>query len=175
MVSLRGQCIFSVSAIRHASHKPHLVCLLFFLLLLPLLLSSFQRRLEPAMWFPTQSVGRALFFGLLASQETLSATLSSTSSDPADGLQSASTTASATTGSIGTVTISGIPSTYSVQYTPPASVDVGQNILPNINDPQAVNAQDVCPGYNATNVQVTENGMTATLVLAGSAVSNSRQ
>lgn len=42
-------------------------------------------------------------------------------------------------------------------------------MIPNINDPQAVNAQDVCPGYKASNVVRTSVGLTADLALAGDA------
>ena len=36
-------------------------------------------------------------------------------------------------------------------------------------DPSAKQAQTLCPGYTASNVERTENGLTATLNLAGSA------
>lgn len=62
------------------------------------------------------------------------------------------------------------PTTYSVQFTVPAAADIGANVLPNIKDPEAVQAQDVCPGYTASGVQRTENGFTATLTLDGPAV-----
>jgi alpha-glucosidase len=39
--------------------------------------------------------------------------------------------------------------------------------LANIDDPQAVNAQTVCPGYKASQVQEDEHGLTAILTLAG--------
>jgi alpha-glucosidase len=54
-------------------------------------------------------------------------------------------------------------------FTVPVSAQNGQNVLPNINDPQAVNAQDVCPGYLASNIVSTPHGLTADLRLAGSA------
>jgi alpha-glucosidase len=54
-------------------------------------------------------------------------------------------------------------------FTLPASADVGKNILPNINDPEAVDPQTVCPGYRASNVRITESGFTAYLDLAGAA------
>lgn len=96
----------------------------------------------------------------------------------------ASTTTSA---SIGTATINGTTTTFSIAYTPPASVDIGPNVLPNIKDPNATNAQTVCPGYKvwisqlfdqsddflfieqASNFKHTEYGLTATLNLAGPA------
>ncbi|RDW81045.1 glycoside hydrolase family 31 protein [Aspergillus mulundensis] len=46
-------------------------------------------------------------------------------------------------------------------------VDVGAELIANVNDPQAVNAQSVCPGYRASNVQQTAYGFTASLTLAG--------
>lgn len=53
------------------------------------------------------------------------------------------------------------------QFTIPASADVGANLIANTDDPQAVNAQSVCPGYKAANVHQTSKGLTATLQLAG--------
>lgn len=57
----------------------------------------------------------------------------------------------------------------SAVITLPPGANTGQNLLPNIDDPNAVNAQTVCPGYTATNVQTSSHGMTATLTLAGDA------
>lgn len=54
-------------------------------------------------------------------------------------------------------------------FTVPAEAQNGLPVLPNINDPQAANAQDVCPGYTASNVVRTPYGLTADLSLAGSA------
>lgn len=36
-----------------------------------------------------------------------------------------------------------------------------------MKDPQAVDPQDVCPGYRASNVRVADDGLTADLDLAG--------
>lgn len=44
---------------------------------------------------------------------------------------------------------------------------VDGTIIPNIHDPEAVNAQNVCPGYKASNVAETPLGLTADLILAG--------
>lgn len=44
---------------------------------------------------------------------------------------------------------------------------IGATLIPNIQDPQAKNAQDVCPGYTASNVARDPLGLTATLTLAG--------
>jgi alpha-glucosidase len=58
---------------------------------------------------------------------------------------------------------------HSPVFTLPASADVGKNVLPNINDPHAVDPQTACPGYKASNVQNTKDGFTADLDLAGPA------
>lgn len=55
------------------------------------------------------------------------------------------------------------------QFSLPASADVGANLIANIDDPQAINAQSACPGYKASDVQKTSSGVTATLQLAGQA------
>lgn len=58
---------------------------------------------------------------------------------------------------------------YCPVYTLTASVDASAPIIPNIHDPQAINPQDVCPGYTASNVKRTPHGLTASLSLAGDA------
>lgn len=58
---------------------------------------------------------------------------------------------------------------HSPEFTVPASADLGMSVLPNIEDPQAVNPQDVCPGYTASAVQKSDTGFTADLHLAGPA------
>jgi alpha-glucosidase len=62
-----------------------------------------------------------------------------------------------------------VTTSFRAIFTVPASAQNGLNVLPNINDPQAVNAQDVCPGYTASNVVRTPYGLTAALQLARSA------
>lgn len=52
-------------------------------------------------------------------------------------------------------------------FTVPSDADQGQTLLPNIQDPQAVDVQTVCPGYTASNVQTSDTGLTANLDLAG--------
>jgi alpha-glucosidase len=54
-------------------------------------------------------------------------------------------------------------------FTVPTSADVGKTLIPNIQDPQAVDAQTVCPGYRGSNVQYSDTGLTADLTLAGPA------
>lgn len=86
----------------------------------------------------------------------------------ADGL---TTTAYGTsTGSIASATVSGATSTFSIPFTVPAAADIGPNLLPNVQDPSAKQAQQLCPGYKASDVKHTANGFTATLNLAGDAV-----
>jgi alpha-glucosidase len=74
-----------------------------------------------------------------------------------------------TTASVLTATIAGQVVTYSPEFTVPASADEGATLLPNIQDPQAVDAQTVCPGYTATDVVKRQNGFSAALTLAGDA------
>ena len=69
--------------------------------------------------------------------------------------------------SVVTVDIGGSPTTFRDVFTIPASADQGQNLLPNIQDPEAVNAQDVCPGYTASQLQENDGGIGAVLTLAG--------
>lgn len=54
-------------------------------------------------------------------------------------------------------------------FTVPASADEGANLIPNIFDPIAVDAQTACPGYVAENVAKNKYGMTAMLRLNGAA------
>ncbi|KAI9705826.1 MAG: hypothetical protein M1836_005232 [Candelina mexicana] len=68
-----------------------------------------------------------------------------------------------------TATVNGTVSTYRERFTVPSSAAFGATLIPNVNDPQAVDAQAVCPGYTASNVVNTTNGLTATLELAGAA------
>ncbi|OQD65803.1 hypothetical protein PENPOL_c005G10589 [Penicillium polonicum] len=53
------------------------------------------------------------------------------------------------------------------QFTIPADADTGAQLIANIDDPEAVNAQSVCPGYKASNIKESARGLTATLTLAG--------
>jgi hypothetical protein len=71
-----------------------------------------------------------------------------------------------------TATVNGVTTAFSNAFTVPAAADIGPNLLPNIKDPQAVQAQDVCPGYKAGEVEKTAHGFTAILSLAGEPVSD---
>lgn len=57
----------------------------------------------------------------------------------------------------------------SAQFTLPTEADVGLPVIPNVLDPEAVDAQSICPGYQASNVRGSANGFTADLKLAGAA------
>ncbi|KAI9744603.1 MAG: hypothetical protein M1818_002132 [Claussenomyces sp. TS43310] len=50
-----------------------------------------------------------------------------------------------------------------------AQVNAQLDVTPNVKDPNAVNAQTVCPGYSASNVVQSPTGLTADLSLAGEA------
>lgn len=56
----------------------------------------------------------------------------STMSKKADGSTSSPSMTATPTYSLGTALVNGTSVTYSVPYTPPASVDNGPNLLPNI-------------------------------------------
>ncbi|KAF2033078.1 hypothetical protein EK21DRAFT_59398 [Setomelanomma holmii] len=66
-------------------------------------------------------------------------------------------------------TLNGTPTSFRSVFTIPASADVGADLIPNIQDPQAVNAQDLCPGYTASQLQQNDRGLSAVLTLAGKA------
>ncbi|KAI9931817.1 hypothetical protein AWENTII_001528 [Aspergillus wentii] len=55
------------------------------------------------------------------------------------------------------------------QFTVPEAAGEAPAVLPNIKDPQAVDAQSVCPGYIAKDVHKSGSGLTASLALAGPA------
>ena len=112
----------------------------------------------------------SLFDAFIAYAALISAQ-STSSSAPADGL---TTAAGSQTATVGTATINGTPTTYSVAFTVPADADVGPSLVPNIYDSTATQAQVACPGYKASNVEKMENGLTASLSLAGPAVCVSR-
>jgi alpha-glucosidase len=77
------------------------------------------------------------------------------------------TTTETSTATVGTATIAGTVVTYKPQFTVPAAADVGVTLIPNIQDPEAVDAQTVCPGYTASDVVRDAHGFSATLSLAG--------
>ena len=80
-----------------------------------------------------------------------------------------SATVSSTVGSA-TLAVSGTATTtFPPMFTVPAAADIGATLLPTVNDPNATDAQTVCPGYRGSNVLRTPYGLTATLTLAGPA------
>jgi alpha-glucosidase len=80
--------------------------------------------------------------------------------------QSLTTTVSPTA-TVATATIAGSVVTYLPQFTVPAEADIGVTLIPNIQDPEAVDAQSVCPGYTASDVVRSAHGFSAKLSLAG--------
>ena len=58
---------------------------------------------------------------------------------------------------------------FAPQFTVPASADRGATLLPNIYNPDAPVAQDLCPGYTASNVKTSTTGLIASLRLTGKA------
>ena len=69
-----------------------------------------------------------------------------------------------------TVAASGTATTmFAPLFTVPGSADSGATLLPNINDPNATDAQTICPGYVGSHALRTPDGLTATLTLAGPA------
>ena len=104
----------------------------------------------------------------LASFTTAQSPSATQTGGDADGLASATSLVSATP-TPETADINGTPTTFRPLFTVPSAATYGETLLPNIEDPQAVNAQDVCPGYTATNVERNVLGLTATLTLAGAA------
>lgn len=131
-------------------------------------------------WLPFNSMVRlsptwasSLVYAISTSSVVLGQ--SSTASSSADGLSSGIASATLTASpTVGTSLVNGTATTYSIAFTVPPAADLGMNVLPNIYDPEAKDAQDICPGYTASNVQHTLNGFTATLSLAGEAVSRLR-
>ena len=81
--------------------------------------------------------------------------------------QAWSSSSSASPTSLVTTVVDGTTIIYKPEATLPSSVDNGAPLLPNINDPEAVDAQTVCPGYTASNVVKSALGFSATLTLAG--------
>ena len=90
-----------------------------------------------------------------------------TSLSPADGLQAASDGSSVTASP--SLDISGTPTSFRSVFTVPAAADIGANLIPNIVDPEAVDAQTVCPGYKASHVIQSPLELSASLALAGPA------
>ena len=64
-------------------------------------------------------------------------------------------------------TENGVTTSFRPIFTVPTEADIGAPILSNILDPEAIDAQSVCPGYSGINVARTISGLTATLKLAG--------
>ncbi|KNG46673.1 glycoside hydrolase family 31 protein [Stemphylium lycopersici] len=81
-------------------------------------------------------------------------------------LTSGQTSSSSSEGGWST-TLAGTLTSFNPVFTIPPTADQGVTQLPNIYDPQAVDAQDVCPGYKASDLEENDKGLSATLTLAG--------
>lgn len=68
-----------------------------------------------------------------------------------------------------TLSSQGSSTSFRPIFTVPASVERGQPLLPNVQDPQAVDPQTVCSGYVASDAVSSGSGLTAKLSLAGQA------
>ena len=128
--------------------------------------SNLQERFEDVWQLCEDKMARFSWTYALLAFSSLASAQSSTSA-PADGL---TTAAGSKTESFATATINGTPTRYSVAFTVPADADSGPNMLPNVLDPNAKQAQALCPGYTASNVRRTNSGFSASLTLAGEPV-----
>jgi alpha-glucosidase len=82
-------------------------------------------------------------------------------------LAAAAQTPTASSSSGWSTTLNGTPTSFRSVFTIPPSADTGADLIANIIDPEAVNAQDVCPGYNAAQLREDAGGLSAVLTLAG--------
>jgi alpha-glucosidase len=95
----------------------------------------------------------------------LALTNAQSTANSSDGLGGSAT--ATPTASIFTTEIGGTPTTFRSIFTIPASADEGAPLLPNVKDPAAINAQDVCPGYKASDLKESDGLLEAVLTLAG--------
>src|SRR5256885_371412 len=58
-----------------------------------------------------------------------------------------------------TATATAATTSYRAIPTLPLSAQFGQNVLPNIMDPEAIDPQSVCSGYTASNIVKTATGL----------------
>jgi alpha-glucosidase len=63
----------------------------------------------------------------------------------------------------------GQSTTFRIEPTLASWATIGVEQTPTVSNPNAVIAQDVCPGYSLSNVQKTDRGLTGSLSLNGSA------
>jgi alpha-glucosidase len=105
-------------------------------------------------WFSTSIMSRSSF---LQASTLLSSFLS---------LTAGQTPISSSNGGWST-TLAGTPTSFNPAFTIPPTADQGVDQIPNIYDPEAVNAQDICPGYKASDLEQNDRGLSATLTLAG--------
>ncbi|MCJ1288350.1 hypothetical protein MMC26_007705 [Xylographa opegraphella] len=94
-----------------------------------------------------------------------------TSAKPLLDLNGATATTISPAAGIATVAVGGraTTTTFAPLFAVPGAADSGATLLPNIDDPNAADAQTICPGYTSSNVLRTPYGLTAILTLAGPA------
>jgi alpha-glucosidase len=120
-----------------------------------LAVASFPEDLQATFdWLSTTIMGRPSFlqaYSLLS--PILALTAAQTPTTTSDGGWS--------------TTLAGTPTSFRPVFTIPPSADEGAQLIPNIYDPQAVDAQAVCPGYKASGLEQGDRELSATLTLAG--------
>ncbi len=117
---------------------------------------------------PLSIVNAFIFLTLQLSRITYGQT-TSVATTGSDGAGATSATSGASMTTPATVAVNGTTTTFRPLFTVPPSASVGATLIPNVLDPEAVDAQSVCPGYTASNLVRTPFGLTATLELAGKA------
>ena len=118
---------------------------------------------------PLSIVNAFIFLTFQLSRITSGQTANISSTTGSDGIGATSAAVAASITSPASVAANGTPTSFRTLFTVPASASAGANIIPNILDPKAIDAQSVCPGYTASNVVRTPYGLSATLKLAGKA------
>ncbi len=129
------------------------------------------RPVQGAVMFtsPLSIVNAFVFLTLQLSKITYGQTAGLATTTGSDGAGATSAASGASVTSPAAVAVNGTTTSFRPLFTVPPSASVGATLVPNILDPEAVDAQSVCPGYAASNVVRTPYGLTATLALAGKA------
>ena len=157
----------SVSNVIRAAETSSLLALLYLAFLFVYAMGWLKLRpADPIMFRSPLSI--FAFFVFLTLQLSKINGQTTSAGGKADGLASIAISSSVTSVP-NTAVVNGTPTTFRPIFTVPATVVNGATLIPNIHDPQAVDAQNVCPGYTATNVVRNSLGLTATLTLAGPA------
>ena len=129
------------------------------------------RPVQGAVMFtsPLSIVNAFIFLTLQLSRISYGQSTSASATTGSNGVGATSLTPGASMTSSASTTVTGTTTSFRPLFTVPPSASVGAPLIPNVLDPQAVDAQSVCPGYTASNVVRTPYGLTATLTLLGKA------